>query len=244
MKGNNASYSALGSWFEYLNCDCDYPSWSQYLIMLLKKYGAGISGADVGCGNGYFTREFALNGYDVVGVDVSCTMLNKAVQISAEKGVNVAFLQGDITKLKLAKKVDFITAINDCINYVSQADVVKTFRKVSANLKKGGLFIFDVSSKNKLENVIGNNMFGEDGEELSYLWFNEKVGDKIVMDLTFFERLDDGKYKRYDERHVQYIHEERSLVSALEDSGFKVEEVTGRLGGEKTERINFVARKI
>ena len=54
----NSSYSALGSWFEYLNCDCDYPTWSQYLIDLLKKYGAGTMGADVGCGNGYFTRAF------------------------------------------------------------------------------------------------------------------------------------------------------------------------------------------
>jgi len=244
MKTDNTSYSALGSWFEYLNCDCDYSTWSQYLILQLKKYGAGTIGADVGCGNGYFTREMKAHGYDVCGIDLSCAMLNKARELTAKSGRYVEFFQGDITKLKLAKSVNFITAINDCINYVSQDLLLKTFKKVCSNVKKGGLFLFDISSKNKLKNILGNNMFGEDTENISYLWFNKDEGDKIIMDLTFFERLPDGKYQRYDERHVQYVHEEKSIVSALEQSGFKVEEVAGHLGKEKTERINFVARKV
>lgn len=240
----NSSYSALGSWFEYLNCDCDYPTWSQYLIDLLKKYGAGTLGADVGCGNGYFTRAFKKQGYDVVGVDLSPEMLTTAREISAKNGQKIEFLQGDITKLKLAKKVDFITAINDCINYVSQTDVEKAIKKVASNLKKGGLFIFDVSTANKLKNVIGNNMFGEDGEKISYLWFNELKGDKVIMDLTFFVAQPDGKYVRKDERHVQYVHEESALKDCLERCGFKVEETSGHLGKSKEERINFIARKL
>lgn len=240
----NSSYSALGSWFEYLNCDCDYPTWSQYLIELLKKYGAGTLGCDVGCGNGFFTRAFKKQGFDVVGVDISPEMLTTAKELTAKDGQKIEFLQGDITKLKLAKKVDFVTAINDCINYVSQKDVEKAFRKVASNLKKGGLFIFDVSTANKLKNVIGNNMFGEDGEKISYLWFNEFKGDKVIMDLTFFVLQPDGKYIRNDERHAQYVHQENALKDCLERCGFMVEEVVGHLGKSKDERINFIARKL
>ncbi len=38
------SYSALGRWFEYLNDDCDYGQWSQYLIDLVKTRASGQIG--------------------------------------------------------------------------------------------------------------------------------------------------------------------------------------------------------
>ena len=37
-------YSALGGAFEYLNDDCGYDEWSQYLINKLKSLGAGRVG--------------------------------------------------------------------------------------------------------------------------------------------------------------------------------------------------------
>ena len=66
------SYSALGRWFEYLNNDCGYEEWSQYLINKLKSLGAGAHGVDIGCGNGYFTRALARAGYSVSGIDIEC----------------------------------------------------------------------------------------------------------------------------------------------------------------------------
>ena len=48
----NDGYSALGGKFEYLNSDCDYEKWSQYLINTLQGLGAGPRGIDIGCGNG------------------------------------------------------------------------------------------------------------------------------------------------------------------------------------------------
>lgn len=69
------SYSALGRWFEYLNDDCGYEQWSQYLIDTLKKENAGKNGVDIGCGNGYFTRALIKAGYNVFGVDISPEML-------------------------------------------------------------------------------------------------------------------------------------------------------------------------
>ncbi|MDE6868005.1 MAG: class I SAM-dependent methyltransferase, partial [Clostridia bacterium] len=119
------SYSALGRWFEYLNEDCGYEQWSQYLIERLKKLGAGPRGADIGCGNGYFTRALIKAGYSAVGVDISPQMLDKAQELSLKEGVRAEFLLGDITKLKLNFKADFAVAVDDCINYVSK-DRLKT----------------------------------------------------------------------------------------------------------------------
>ena len=236
------SYSALGRWFEYLNDDCGYEKWSQYLIERLKNSGAGSRGVDIGCGNGYFTRALIKAGYSVVGVDISPQMLDGAQQLSLKEGVRAEFLLGDITKLKLNFKADFAVAVNDCLNYVPKDKLKTAFSRVYSCLKKGGAFIFDISSAHKLKNIIGNNLFAEDNEDLTYLWFNKLEGDKVTMDLTFFEKQGEN-YVRSDERHVQYIHEEDGVCAALKDAGFAVE-TEGHLGQDKTERINFICTRL
>ena len=238
------SYTALGQWFEYLNKDCDYPSWSQYLIKRLRSFNAGLRGADIGCGNGYFTRALKRAGYDVCGIDISPEMLTRARAIAAEEGLRCEFLLGDITKLKLTGKIDFATAVNDCLNYVSPSKLHSAFRRVYACLNRGGVFHFDISSEHKIRSVIGDNMFGDAGEDISYMWFNTPEEDGVTMELTFFVRGGDGRYSRYDETHRQYIHTEEGVQQALLDCGFSAVYTQGHLGTpDKSVRINFTAVK-
>lgn len=237
------SYSALGRWFEYLNDDCDYGQWSQYLIDLVKTRASGLSGLDIGCGNGYFTRAFIKEGFSVRGVDISPQMLDTAKTLALKEGVKAEFLLGDITKLKLNFKAGFAVAVNDCINYVPKNKLKSAFASVHGCLKKGAPFIFDISSAYKLKNVLANNLFGEDRDELTYLWFNTLERDSVTMDLTLFEKRKDGAYIRRDERHVQYIYEEEEISSALKECGFCVR-TEGHLGGSKKERINFICTRL
>lgn len=239
----NAAYTALGGVFEYLNSDCDYDKWSQYLIKTLRVCGAGAKGVDIGCGNGYFTRALERAGFEVSGMDISPVMLGTAVEIARKEGVRAEFLLGDITKLKLNAKVDFITAVNDCINYVPKNRLMSAFKCVFANLKRGGLFVFDISSSEKLKNVLGNNVFADDGEEASYMWFNALEADRVEMDITVFKKLENGTYSRLDEHQTQFIYEENEIMTALKEAGFEAR-AEGHLGGEKTERINFICRKL
>lgn len=238
------SYTALGSLFEYLNYDCDYEQWSQYLVGKLKSLGAGRRGIDIGCGNGYFTRALCAAGYDAFGVDISAEMLNTAKRLAAEKGQRIEFLSGDITKLKINGRADFAVAVNDCLNYVEKSKLRAAFTHVYAALKKGGIFIFDVSSPEKLTGTIGNNTFCDDGDDVTYLWFNSLKGDRVEMELTFFIRNADGTYRRADETHVQYVHGEELLAGELEASGFCVLATEGHLGGDKKERINFICKRL
>ena len=90
---------------------------------------------------------------------------------------------------------------------------------------------------------MGNNLFSDDGEDITFLWFNALKEDRVEMDITVFTRGADGRYARADERQTQYIHTEKSVVSALEGVGFAVE-TEGHLGGAKDKRINFICRKL
>ena len=61
-----SAYTALAEWFEYLNDDCGYEKWSQYLLDRISAYSPQ-AGLDVGCGSGYFTRFFEEQGYAMTG---------------------------------------------------------------------------------------------------------------------------------------------------------------------------------
>lgn len=237
------SYTALGGWFEYLNADCDYLTWSQYLLNKIKCAGNYFCGLDIGCGNGYFTRALNKAGYKVDGVDISESMLSVARQKAAKEGVRCEFLCGDITKLKVCRKVDFCTAVNDCINYVPKEKLKTAFARVYAATNANGAFFFDISSQNKIRNILGENLFGEDGEDISYLWFNRQTENGVEMELTFFVRQPDGLYKRFEETHVQYAHTEENVIAALRAAGFTRVECEGHLGRGKDERIQFAAFK-
>lgn len=60
---------------------------------------------DLGCGSGRHSIELAKRGYDVVGIDISVTMLEEAKKRSKEAGVNIEFYQEDLSRLeRLFKK--------------------------------------------------------------------------------------------------------------------------------------------
>lgn len=240
----NTAYTNLANWFEELNDDCDYENWSQYLILKLKQYPLK-TGLDVGCGGGYFTRAFTKAGFTMTGLDVSPEMLDFAQNAALKAGVRSEYLLGDIASIKLPKRFDFVTAINDCFNYVPKTKLITAFKNVGRALKKDGIFLFDVSSERKFREKIANTVCADDREHITYLAFNKTDEEKTTMDVTLFVKRADGAFERYDETHVQYIHTETEICEALEKSGFSVISVEGHLGEEKekSDRICFLAKK-
>jgi SAM-dependent methyltransferase len=151
----------------------------------------------------------------------------------------------DITKMKLPARYDFVTAINDCMNYIPKGKLNAAFKNVRGALKKGGIFLFDISSKGKIEKKVANTVSVDDREEITYLSFNRPEEDGVTMEVTLFTKNADGSYQRLDETHRQYAYTEEEMIAALEQNGFTVLEVEGHLGTDKTtsDRICFLAQK-
>ena len=244
MTERNAAYDALAGWFEYLNDDCGYEEWSQYLLAVLKNYGAGRTGVDLGCGNGYFTRALAGAGYDVVGLDVSAAMLSEGAERARAAGLQIPFVQGDVTSFSLPRKVDFAVAVNDCFNYVPKEKLLAAFRRVGGALKRGGLFFFDVSSPAKLTALPPVSI--DDREDVTYIAFNRLQGEEVTMEVSLFVRRQDGAYVRRDETHTQYVYDAEELLFSLSLAGFEPLFYTGHLGAdaEGSDRLEFLARKL
>ena len=239
-----AAYANLAKWFEYLNDDCGYENWSQYLLSKLRVYPL-TNGLDVGCGGGWFTRAFQRTGYQMTGLDVSAEMLDFAQAQAVKEGVRSEYLLGDITKFRTPKKFTFITAINDCINYIPKAKLPAAFKNMKNALQKGGVLLFDVSSPRKFREKIANTVSVDDRDDVTYFSFNRAETDGATMEVTLFVKRPDGVYERLDETHRQYLHGEEEVRAVLEESGFTVLEVTGHLGEDKetSDRLVFLAQK-
>ena len=238
------AYTGLAEWFEYLNDDCGYENWSQYLIGKLHAYTL-CDGLDVGCGGGWFTRAFSRAGYRMTGMDISPEMLDFASRKSLQEGVRAEYILGDISAKKPPKRFDFVTAINDCFNYIPKQSLEKALKNVAGALKKGGVFLFDISSPRKFQEKIANTVSADDRDEVTYLSFNRVEEERAIMEVTLFIRRKDGAYERRDETHIQYIYTEEEMLTALQRNGFSVCAVEGHLGEDKSEsdRLCFLCQK-
>ena len=235
------SYSVLAKYYDrFTQNDCDYDGWSQYLYGVAKSHGAKEV-VDVACGTGKMTKLMLDKGFKVIGVDASEEML--AV---ARTKCKAMFVKQDMRKLELPHAVDMAICVNDGVNYLRGSELGDFFKAVSHCLKPGAPFVFDVSSPYKLQTVVGNNVFYLDGDDETLLWSNLFNSDSVEMNLTLFVADGKGKYTRFDERHVQFVHTDGQIKSALEDAGFDLCEITadyGRAVSEKSLRRCYYATK-
>ena len=197
----------------------DYEKWADYIEEIFAKNNLKPSLVlDLGCGTGSITNILAKRGYDMIGVDISPDMLNVAREKATEEGLDVLYLCQDIREFELYGTVDAIICTLDVLNYITDADDLKqVFRLVRNYLNPDGIFIFDVNTEYKLENILGNNTFITDEEGVFYSWENDYSDGLSTQYLTFFAEREDGTYERFDEVHVQRAYSSDLLKKLLAD---------------------------
>lgn len=246
-----AAYSAFAGIYDILMDDVDYPAWAEYYLALLE--GVGVRPArlcDCACGTGAMSVEFAKCGIQVTGADISGEMLERAQERARQYGVRAMFVEQDMCALKLPRPVDALVCACDGVNYLlDDARLNAFFARAHASIKLGGALAFDISSAYKLERVLGNNFFGEERDDVAYLWSNrfDEQARTVTMDLTFFVKEDDELFRRFTEVHVQKAHDVNHLVVLLENNGFGGIRVCGDRTFEPPkadeQRVHFIATR-
>lgn len=217
------AYSGFAGVYDLLMDDFDYPSWAEYYLQLISRNGVYPKTlCDCASGTGSMAIEFAKKGIRVTGVDISREMLEHAMEKSRKNGVQIQYVCQNMCMLQLPRPVDALVCACDGVNYLTTDKQLSAFfRCAHAQIRPGGVLAFDISSPYKLKTVLGNEFFGEERDEAAYLWQNTVEGDLVKMDITFFIREADGRYRRVCEKHVQRAHEPDNLVNMLENAGFR-----------------------
>lgn len=244
-------YSIFADFYDELMYDVDYKKRAAYLMRLFKKYGkAPKLLLDVACGTGGFSNEFAKLGVEVIGTDISEEMLNVARENSADMGQDVLYLCQAAEELDLYGTVDGAVCCLDSLNHITDYKTLcKAFEKISLFLERDCLFIFDVNTEYKHREILGDNVFVMDREQVFCVWaneYNQKKNTVNVM-LDFFVK-DGDSYSRFSEEFYERAYTIDELTSALEKAGLEIvgifDDMTEKPLQEKSQRAIYVTKKV
>ena len=232
--------------------DVPYGDWAECIEKIFKKNNLNAKTIlELGCGTGNISTIFARKNYEVIGIDLSQDMLCVAQEKANKEDLEILYLNQDMTQFELYGTVDAIISVCDSLNYILEEDeLLATFKLVKNYLNTGGLFIFDMNTEHKFENILSDNIFAEISENVAYIWDNyydeeEKLN---IYNTNFFVKQETGElYERFEETHYQRAYSANLIKDLLKNAGLEVLQVfeafTENELKESSERIQFVARK-
>lgn len=239
-----------------------YELWGERLEQLIRKYGVSRPErdaedllesernlvVDLGCGTGTLTELMYRKGYDMIGVDVSESMLNIAMEKKAASGSEILYLQQDMRELELYSTVGTVFSVCDSVNYLLEEDeLLELFTAVNTYLFPGGVFIFDFNTDFKYREIIGDTVITENREDCSFIWENFYNPEEEIneYDLTVFVRDSGDRFRRFTETHFQRGYTVEKMTCLVQQAGMEILEVTDAdTGGPVTDisqRVYIVA---
>lgn len=216
------SYRCFAQFYDSLTENIPYRKRGEYFHALFCEYGLpGRIVLDLACGTGSLTEEMASLGYDMIGVDGSAEMLSEAMNKKYDNQSSTLYLCQDMTDLDLYGTIDGCVCALDSLNHVTDFEALnRIFSRVSLFLAPGGVFLFDVNTVYKHEQILSDRAYVYDLDDVCCVWQNSVCHDRTVdITLDFFARLEDGLYERETEMFSEraYTHEE--ICALIEQNG-------------------------
>lgn len=242
------AYTGFAQVYDTFMDNVPYDEWGEYLVSLLKKYGVeeGLV-LDMGCGTGAMTRYLDAHGYDMTGIDVSEEMLTIAKEKSSP---DILYLLQDMREFELYGTMRAAVSICDSMNYIlEEDDLLRVFSLVNNYLDPGGIFIFDLNTVYKYQEILGEQIIAEDREECSFIWDNFYDEEEMIneYDLTVFVQEEGDLFRRYCETHYQRAYSLETVRALIEKAGMEVLAIYDAFTYNKpkpdSERVYFVARE-
>lgn len=246
-------YFAIAGVYDKLNKEIDYSKWADFFEKCFERYSEAKPEIvlDLACGTGRMTREMAKRGYDMIGVDGSVDMLSKAYSAGGE---GILYLCQDMRELELYGTVGATVCCLDSLNYlIEDGELDTVFSLVHNYSDPDALFIFDVNSRYKFENVYADNSYiledeTEDGREIFCGWQNFYDSESRVCSfyLSLFEEQRNGSFSRADEEQFERCYDVDEIKRSLKNNGFELIDIFSDVDfGEvedTSERLYFVAK--
>lgn len=244
-------YNVFARYYDDLTRNIDYKKRAEYFHEIIKKFKKTENNIllDLACGTGSISEEMARLGYDVIGVDYSQEMLGIALDKKFDSGLNIQYLCQDMRNIDMFGTIDITICALDSINHLDNIeDVRKVFQKVSLFSEYNGLFIFDINTIYKHRNILADNTFTYETDNLYCIWENtlNKDTNEVKMNLEFFELEENGLYSRSSDGFSEKAYSEEVIDKMLTENNFdilaKYGDDTFGAPEETTQRIIYVAR--
>jgi len=189
---------------------------------------------DVGCGTGHHVDKLSQYDLNVIGIDKSSSMIDKAKY----NFPNYNFMVGDVLDMSMFKNSQFthILCLYFTIYYFE--DKMKFFNNCMEWLMPGGTLIVHVVNREKFDPILppGNPLYIVSPQKYSKeritktkITFNDFVySSNFELDqskdiATFHEKFkfNDGKTRKQE--HTLYMNSENDIINMAQEAGFLIQ---------------------
>ncbi|MBD0261614.1 MAG: class I SAM-dependent methyltransferase [Tolypothrix sp. Co-bin9] len=198
---------------------------------------------DLGCGSGLSAQEFVKADYQVLGIDISESM----IAIARTRVPNAEFRALSLFKANIPQ-CNAVTSIGECLNYLFDPDsdrssLIHLFHRIYSALIPGGLFIFDIAEPGQVtEGTAKGFTEGKDWVVLVEKQENPEQ-ETLTRRIISFRKVGEY-YRRDDEVHHQRLYKATDIARELGQVGFQVQTMRsyGKYSLPKAHAA-FIARK-
>lgn len=192
------------------------------LILASTKLQRNAKILDAACGAGRHSNRFSLLGFDVVGFDLSKTLLNNAVNSASQKKLNTKFFCSDIRNIPLKNKFDLIVNLFTSFGYFESDEENFSFIKHAYSLlDEKGFYVLDYFNERTLrENLIAQSEKNVNGNKI--IEKREISGNRVVKEITVLS--EDQNLKFYESVK---LYSKKEILEKSMSYGFSVHNIYG-----------------
>lgn len=202
---------------------------------------------DLCCGQGRHALEFAKRGYQVVGLELSETLLNHAQKQAEEQKISVDFVRSDMRCILFEEEFDAVVNLFTSFGYLEEDEEdERVIKAVSKALKTEGKFLIDLPNQARLMKDFSPNYFTEssDGSVTLVESSFEVLSGRLKTRWIFID--EDGKRK--ERLSIQRIYTFTELNKMLKSAGLRKKQVFGGFDGSDykmdSKRMIVLAEKL
>jgi SAM-dependent methyltransferase len=183
---------------------------------------------DLGCGGGILSEAVSAAGYEVYGIDLSPSMIDRARRRVPE----ARFAIESIWECEIPSAVG-IAAVGEIINYrFDDSQVARgvrsLFERIHSALGVGGVFVFDFAAPGRIAPGSSVRKFAE-GEDWAIMFeaTADEAGDWLTRTMTTFRRIGGEHFRRDREVHRLELFRPDEIADLLSETGFRAEALGG-----------------
>ena len=196
---------------------------------------------EIACGTGALMKQLSKY-YEVSGLDKSSVM----VAMAHHKFRHTTLYQLDMVDFRLKDKFDAIICMNDSINHLLNfSDWKELFTNVSRHLSSGGIFIFDINTEYKLEEISVIPPMVHEFDQNILIIDVQKHRGRFEWNLRILDHESDNKYTMYEENLYEKSFPVKKIKEALSKQFHKIKvyDLDQFKVTKNSERLYFVATK-
>lgn len=202
---------------------------------------------DLCCGFGRHIIELASHGFNMVGLDLSMTMLKKALADAQAQNLVIKFVHGDMRKLSFTGIFDAIYNVQTSFGYFDDLTNFKVLQGMFRALKPGGVVLLETVNRDFIINDLPLRLWWK-AKECTIL---EEIDMDPLSGLLNVQRsfvYDDGRAPWEQKMHIR-LYSTTEMRILLMRAGFNIVELSGDYTipgayfGHASQKMIYVAEK-